>query len=119
MSSIKYCCLGAVRKEYFRHALTSAKRKKTEVLIQLGSENTKHLRRNTPLGHYSYTGCGPVGLGQYDSLGEYCGPHTASSVFFFILVRNTRKLYVFCSLVYLQNEIIEHCWEMLTNARCF
>ena len=23
----------------------------------------------------------PMGLGQYDSLGEYCGPHTASSVF--------------------------------------
>ena len=22
-----------------------------------------------------------MGLGQYDSLGEYCGPHTASSVF--------------------------------------
>ena len=22
-----------------------------------------------------------MGLGQYNSLGEYCGPHTASSVF--------------------------------------
>ena len=29
----------------------------------------------------------PMGLGQYDSLGEYCGPHTASSVFL-ILVRD-------------------------------
>ena len=33
---------------------------------------------NTPLGHY--TDCGPMGLGQFNSLGEYCGPHTASSV---------------------------------------
>ena len=31
------------------------------------------------LGHH--TDHGPVGLGQYDSLGEYCDPHTASSVF--------------------------------------
>ena len=35
---------------------------------------------NTPLDHN--TDCGPVGLGQYYSLGEYCGPHTASSVSF-------------------------------------
>ena len=33
----------------------------------------------TPLGHHS--GCGPMGLGQYNSIGEYCGPRTASSVF--------------------------------------
>ena len=26
-----------------------------------------------------------MGLGQYDSLGEYCGPHTASSVFLILL----------------------------------
>ena len=29
----------------------------------------------------------PTGFGQYHSLGEYCGPHTASSVFL-ILVRD-------------------------------
>ena len=34
---------------------------------------------NTPLGHH--TGHGPIGLGQYDGPGEYCGPHTASSMF--------------------------------------
>ena len=28
---------------------------------------------------------GPVGLGQYNSLGEYCGPNTASSVFLILL----------------------------------
>ena len=26
-----------------------------------------------------------MGLGQYNSLGEYCGPHTASSVFLILL----------------------------------
>ena len=26
-----------------------------------------------------------MGLGQYDGLGEYCGPHTASSVFLILL----------------------------------
>ena len=26
-----------------------------------------------------------MGLGQFDSLGEYCGPHTASSVFLILL----------------------------------
>ena len=34
---------------------------------------------NTPLGYY--TDRGPMGLGQYNSLGEYCGPYTAFSVF--------------------------------------
>ena len=28
-----------------------------------------------------YTDRGPMGLGQNNSLGEYCDPHTASSVF--------------------------------------
>ena len=32
-----------------------------------------------------HTDCGPMGLGQYNSLGEYCGPHTASSVFFLVI----------------------------------
>ena len=36
-----------------------------------------------PLGHY--TDRGPIGLGQYKSLGEYCGPHTASSVFLILV----------------------------------
>ena len=33
---------------------------------------------NTPLGHH--TDCDPTGLGQYDRLGEYCSPYTASPV---------------------------------------
>ena len=28
-----------------------------------------------------------MGLGQYNSLGEYCGPHTASSVFLILICR--------------------------------
>ena len=30
-----------------------------------------------------------MGLGQYDSLGEYCGPHTASSVFLILILTET------------------------------
>ena len=36
-----------------------------------------------PLSHH--TDCGPMGLGQYNSLGEYCGPHTALSVFLILV----------------------------------
>ena len=28
-----------------------------------------------------------MGLGQYNSLGEYCGPHTASSVFLILILQ--------------------------------
>ena len=39
---------------------------------------------NAPLGYH--TDHSPMGLGQYNSLGEYCGPHTASSVFLILIV---------------------------------
>ena len=39
----------------------------------------QHSGHNTPLGYY--TDCSPTGFGQYVSLGEYCDPNTASSVF--------------------------------------
>ena len=32
------------------------------------------------------TSCGPGGLAHHNSLGEYCGPHIDSSMFFFILL---------------------------------
>ena len=38
---------------------------------------------NTPFGHD--TDHGPTGRGQYNSLGEYCGPHTAFSVFLILI----------------------------------
>ena len=42
------------------------------------------------------TDCGPMGLGQYDSLMEYCGPHTASFVFLIlILVEETTMIHSF------------------------
>ena len=39
---------------------------------------------NTPLGHY--TDSYPMGLDQYNGIGEYCGPHTASSVFLILVL---------------------------------
>ena len=57
VSSMKYCCLGVFRRQYSGH--------------------------NTLLGHYTDTD--PIGLGQYDSLEEYCGLHTSSSVFLILV----------------------------------
>ena len=37
-----------------------------------------------------------MGLGQYNSLGEYCGPHTASSVFLILLPPYVSSVQVFC-----------------------
>ena len=39
---------------------------------------------HTPLGYY--TDHGPTSLSQYNSRGEYCGPHTASSKFLILVV---------------------------------
>ena len=44
-----------------------------------------------------------MGLGQYGSLGEYCGPHTASSVFLMLLDMNGMSsewetLIIICSI---------------------
>ena len=36
-----------------------------------------------------YIDRGPMGIGQYNSLGEYCGPHTASSVFLILVFMRT------------------------------
>ena len=33
-----------------------------------------------------------MGLGQYDSLGEYCGPHTVFSVFLILVVLTTHNV---------------------------
>ena len=42
---------------------------------------------NTPLSHH--TDNGPMGLDHYNGLGEYCGPHTASSVFLILSLNYT------------------------------
>ena len=52
--------------------------------IHLGSKNKKHLRGSTQAKMHPLAlilTLAPTGLGQYNSLGKYCGPHTASSVF--------------------------------------
>ena len=46
--------------------------------VVLGNSN------NIPLGHH--TDLSPMGLGQYNSLGEYYGPHNASSVFLILIL---------------------------------
>ena len=62
------------------------------MLPQLSSKNRGH---NTPLGHH--TDHGPMGLGQYNSLGEYYDPHTASSVFL-ILIFTLLEIQIECSV---------------------
>ena len=46
--------------------------------------NKTPLRPQYTLGHYTYHN--PTGLGQYDGLREYYGPHTASSEFLVIII---------------------------------
>ena len=49
--------------------------------------NTSEAGQNTPIGHH--TDRSPMGLSQYkapdNSIGEYCDPHTASSVFLILV----------------------------------
>ena len=58
-------------------------------IVTLNSANRKNTHRrqypgHTPLCHY--TDRGPMDLGQYDNLEEYCGPHNASSVFLILIL---------------------------------
>ena len=54
-------------------------------------KNKKHLRDSTQaiIHPLAITDRGPMGLGQYNSLGEYYGPHTASSVFLISFILTT------------------------------
>ena len=48
VSSMKYCCLGIFRKEYFRLVTNWCKwTKHTKMLVKLSSKNKKHLRGST------------------------------------------------------------------------
>ena len=69
------------------------------MLALFGSRNKKHLRgmvhhegQNISLGHN--TDCSHIGLGQHNSLGEYCGPHAASEVVSFMLRSVSFILYI-------------------------
>ena len=39
-----------------------------------------------------------MGLGQYNSLGEYCGPHTASSMFLILVFPPIDKIVKGCAV---------------------
>ena len=41
-------------------------------VVKLETSQRQYSGHNTPLGYHP--NCGPKGLGQYVSLGEYCGP---------------------------------------------
>ena len=59
--------------------------------IYVGSKNKKHLRGSiqaTYSPRQLNDSC-PTGFGQYNSLGEYCIPHTASSVFLMLILSRT------------------------------
>ena len=84
VSSIKYCCLKVFRKEYFRLVTKSYKWKictKNWYSWVVKIRNTSEAVLKYPIG--LYTDCGP--MGQYNSMDEYCNPHTASSVFLILL----------------------------------
>ena len=55
-----------------------------------------------PLGHHTYRG--PMGLGQYNSLGVCCGPHTASSVFLTLVFHFALYIFSHDSLKHLGNK---------------
>ena len=83
---MKYCCLGVLGKNTSGSSLNSANREKnTRKLYNREVKIKKYAGPNTPIG--PHTDHGSVGLGQYNNLGEYCGPHTASSVFLILLLR--------------------------------
>ena len=51
---------------------------------------------------WHYTDCGPVGLGQYNSLGKYCDPHTASSMFLILIQSPVLRGHVDILIIWLQ-----------------
>ena len=61
-------------------------------LIKLASSSG----HNTLLGHH--TDRGLMGLGQYNSQGEYCGPHTASSVVLILITLSDISINYFNNL---------------------
>ena len=71
-----------------------------QILLWMGSKNKKHLRGSTHVHHADH---GPMGLGQYNSLGEYCDPHTASSVFLVLVSQYVTDVFKKCFL-HVENE---------------
>ena len=61
---------------------------------------------NTPLGHN--TDRDPMGLGQYNSLGKYCEPHTASPVFLILLC------YLLCEITFINKHTSVYSYTKYT-----
>ena len=78
--------------------LPSCQDTKTLTCTQLGSKNKKRLR-------------GSTGLCQFNSLGEYCGTHTASSVFLILVLLHeslTRSSVSNCSFRWTPCHTVHH-----------
>ena len=90
VSSMKYCYLGVFRKEYFRLVTKEHKTKKTAVKSRysqvLKIRNTSEAVLRPQYTPDLNTDHSPMGLDQSNGLGEYCGPHTALSMFLMLLV---------------------------------
>ena len=59
-----------------------------------------------------------TGLGQYNSLGEYCDPHTAFSVFIFNAQLNHFSVHMFC-LHYLVTNLKYSFLNSTGNTSCY
>ena len=57
-----------------------------------------------------------MGLGQYNSLGKYCGPHTASSVFLILLLPTRSDARGVLSVGNVPVAILSSCEYMKINA---
>ena len=53
-------------------------------MVRIRTTQRQCLGHNKPLGHH--TNCSPVGLGQYNSLGEYGDLSTVSEVFLILVI---------------------------------
>ena len=88
VSSMKYCCLGVYLGTSGLSLKVQIENKTLEywyswVVKKKKTPQRQYSAHNTPLGHH--TDRSPMGFGQYNSLGEYCGLHTAISVFLILL----------------------------------
>ena len=93
IGSWKYSCCNTSLLSRYENACIDIQRHEYIVRYSKETPQRQYSGHNTPLGHH--INCSPVGLGQYNSRGEYCGPHTAApSVFYFcITIRPCKVLW--------------------------
>ena len=78
----EYSRSGVFLLQYFL-LVTIIMRKKQPLTLMSRAPQRHYSGLNTPLGHHADRG--PIGPGQYNSLGDYCGHHTASTVFLILV----------------------------------